>query len=222
MKEYFKRQIELWGEDTQNSLIDKKVAIIGCGGLGSSVAIALGASGIGKFFLIDFDKVAIHNLHRQIAFKIEDEGKYKAEVLANFLKDRCPYVQAVPFTKSFDEFKKEDIEYDLIIDCTDNLNTRVEIDEFSKKINLPWIYGSVEEFNGQVCFFEKSSFKAFKITDKRPAGIAAPIVMMIASFEANMAIRYLTGLNVDKDMLYYLYFNEEGEFIVQNFKMPKG
>ena len=220
MKEYFKRQIQLWGEDTQNSLVDKKVAVIGCGGLGSSVSIALGSSGIGTLYLVDFDKVSAHNIHRQIAFKVDDDGKYKAKILAKLLEDRCPYVQALPFTESFDEFKKRALDYDLIIDCTDNLKSRAKIDEFSKEINVPWIYGSVEEFNGQVCFFEKSSFKAFKITDKTPAGIAAPIVMMIASFEANMAIRYLAGLNVDKDRLYYLYFNTDGELIIQKFKMP--
>ncbi len=221
MKEYFKRQIELWGEDTQNSLVDKKVAIIGCGGLGSSVGIALGSSGIGSLYLVDFDRVSTHNIHRQIAFEIDDEGKYKAEVLANLIEKRCPFVKATPFVKSFDEFKKEKIDFDLIIDCTDNLETRAKIDEFSKKTGVPWIYGSVEKFNGQVCFFDKSSFKAFKITNKTPAGIAAPMVMMIASFEANIAIRYLTGLSVDKDRLYYLYFNSLGELIVQKFKMPK-
>ena len=221
MQEYFKRQIELWGEETQSSLIDKKVAVIGCGGLGSSVSIALGSSGIGEIYLVDFDKVSVHNIHRQIAFKVDDEGKYKAEVLAKLLEDRCPYVKALAFTEDFDEFKKRALNYDLIIDCTDNLKTREKIDEFSKEINIPWIYGSVEEFNGQVCFFDKSSFKAFKITERTPAGIAAPIVMMVASFEANLAIRYLADLPIKKDYLYYLYFDGDGDLVVNKFHMPK-
>lgn len=221
MQEYFKRQIELWGEDTQGALLDKKVAIIGCGGLGSSVAIALGASGIGEIYLVDFDKVSLHNIHRQIAFKMSDEGKYKAEVLAKLLEERCPYVKALAFNESFDDFKKRALSYDLILDCTDNLKTREKIDEFAKEINTPWIYTSVEEFNAQVCFFEKSSFKAFKVTDKKPGGIAAPIVMFAASFEANMAIRYLTGYPVKKDFLYYLYFDSDGDFVINKFHMPK-
>jgi len=220
MQEYFKRQIQLWGEETQSSLLDKKVAIIGCGGLGSSVGIALGASGIGEIYLVDFDKVSLHNIHRQIAFKMEDEGKYKAQVLAKLIESRCPFVKALPFNESFDEFKKRALNYDLIIDATDNLKSREKIDEFSKEVGVPWIYGSVEEFNGQVCFFENSSFKAFKVTDRTPAGIAAPIVMMVASFEANMAIRYLTGLPVKKDFLYYLYFDGDGDLVVNKFHMP--
>jgi len=221
MKDYFKRQIELWGEETQNSLLDKKVAIIGCGGLGSSVAIALGSSGIGEIYLVDFDKVSLHNIHRQIAFKMDDEGKYKADVVAKLLKDRCPYVKALAFNESFDEFKKRALNYDLILDCTDNLQTRQKIDQFSKEIKIPWIYASVEEFNGQVCFFDKSSFKAFKITDKTPGGIAAPIVMMVASFEANLAIRYLIGYPIKKDFLYYLYFDGDGDLVINKFHMPK-
>ncbi|WP_200762464.1 HesA/MoeB/ThiF family protein [Nitrosophilus alvini] len=221
MKEYFKRQIQLWGEETQMSLVDKKVAIIGCGGLGSSVAIALGSSGIGEIYLVDFDKVSVHNIHRQIAFKVEDEDKYKAEVVAKLLMDRSPYVKAKAFTESFDEFKKRDIKYDLIIDATDNLPSRAKIDEFSKEVGVPWIYGAVEEFNGQVCFFDKSSFGAFKVMPRQPAGIAAPIVMFIASLEANLALRYLAGLDVQKDLLYYLYFNQAGELVMQKFQMSK-
>ena len=53
-----------------------------------------------------------------------------------------------------------------------------------------------------------------------PGGITAPIVMHIASLQANLALRYLAGLSVIKDKLYYLYFNSEGEFITQKFAMP--
>ena len=84
------------------------------------------------------------------------------------------------------------------------------------------MYGSVEAFNGQVCFFEDASFtELFKITQKTPAGIAAPIVMHIASLQANLALRFLAGLSVKKDMLYYLFFNDEGELITQKFALPK-
>ncbi len=96
------------------------------------------------------------------------------------------------------------------------------INTYAKSANTPWIYGSVEAFHGQVCFIQDSSFNdAFKIVQKTPAGIAAPIVMHIASLQANLALRYLAGLSVKKDYLYYLFFNEEGEFITQKFSLPK-
>lgn len=222
MMQYFHRQVQLWGEDTQRKLQEKKIAIIGSGGLGSSLAYALGASGIGEIHMVDFDEVSLHNIHRQIAFKMGDEGKNKAVVNAALIEQRCPFVKAVAHTCNFESFSKQEIELDLIIDATDNLPTRAEINAYAKGKNLPWVYGSVEAFHGQVCFIEESSFTdAFKITNKTPAGIATPIVMHIASLQANLALRYLAGLSVKKDILYYLFFNGEGELITQKFGLPK-
>lgn len=222
MTDYFRRQVQLWGEDTQKSLQDKKIALIGAGGLGSSLAFALGSSGIGEIHIVDFDEVSIHNIHRQIAFKIGDEGKNKAALNAILTEQRCPFVKTVAHECDFEEFSKKNIDLDLILDATDNLPTRGKIDDYCKNKNLPWIYASVEAFHGQVCFFEDSSFKdAFKITSQTPAGIAAPIVMHIASLQANLALRYLAGLSVKKDWLYYLFFDAQGELITQKFALPK-
>jgi len=221
MTQYFHRQIQLWGEETQKSLQTKKIAIIGSGGLGSSLAFALGASGIGEIHLVDFDEVSIHNIHRQIAFTLDDEGKNKAVINAALIEKRCPYVKAIAHECNFLEWSQKNIEVDLIIDATDNLPTRGEINSYTKEINVPWIYGSVEAFHGHISFIDKSSFSdVFKIVQKTPAGIAAPIVMHIASLQANLALRYLAGLSVKKDMLYYLFFNEEGELITQKFGLP--
>jgi len=220
MVDYYHRQIELWGKKRQESLKTKRIAIVGSGGLGSSLGIALSGSGIGEFYLIDFDTVATHNIHRQIAFSVGDEERYKSDILANVMTKRNPDIKTTSITKSFDEFIMMDIEVDLILDATDNLASRAKIDTYAKSINTPWIYASVEAFNGQVCFFDKSSFtKSFAISDHTPAGIAAPIVMQIASFQANLALRFLVGLEVDKDSLYYLYYNEKGEFITQKFRI---
>jgi molybdopterin/thiamine biosynthesis adenylyltransferase len=221
MNNYFHRQIQLWGEDTQNTLKTKKIAIIGSGGLGCSVAISLGSSGIGTIYCIDFDKIEIHNIHRQLAFTPNDEGRYKSEVLTHLLNLRSPYIKAIPITKNFSSFTKDELKLDLIIDATDNLMVRAQIDKYAKEQNIPWIYGSVEEFNGQVCFLDKSDFNAFKIKDREPKGITAPMVMHIASHQANLALRYLTDLPIKKDLLHYIYFDSDGELTIQKFKMPK-
>ena len=221
-KNYFKRQVELWGEDTQFGLIDKKIVIIGSGGLGCSLAIALGASGIGVIDLVDFDKVSSHNIHRQIGFKIGDEGLFKCDVLKNLILSRCPYVKVNTFKMDFQTFSYTDNDdYDLIIDATDNLPVRVLINKFSQDKKIPWIYGSVEAFHGQVCFFKDASFESiFNISDHKNDGITAPIVMNIASLQASLALRYLAGLTVKKDFLYYCYFNEDGVFEIQKFSLP--
>ncbi len=219
---YFKRQIELWGSQKQNQLESKKVAIIGSGGLGCTLALALGTSGIGEIDIVDFDTVSIHNIHRQIAFTLDDNGKNKAQVVADLLKAKNPFVKVEAFDMDFDSFAKLDNHYDLILDATDNLPTRAQIDSYAKRIDTPWIYASVEAFNGQVCFMDRSTFDVINTTDKKPAGIAAPMVMHIGSLEANIAIRYLIDLPIPKDTLHYLYYNPQGELITQKFGMPVG
>ena len=158
---YFHRQIQLWGEQTQRALSDKRILIIGAGGLGSSLSYALGASGIGRISVVDFDTVAPHNIHRQ---------------------------------------------FDLILDATDNLATRAQIDAFAKQIGVPWVFASVDSWQCQVCFVQNADFKFFPSLNATPAGITAAIVMFAASFEANLALRYLAGLEVEKDLLYYANF----------------
>lgn len=220
---YYQRQIQLWGKDVQESLRDKKIAIIGCGGLGCSIAIALSGSGIGQIDLIDFDTVEVHNIHRQIAFDEKSSGKQKANVLKEWIEKRNSDLCAKAFTQDFESYvDRFDGSLDLIIDATDNLPTRAKIDEFAAKLCVPWIYGSVEEFHGQVAFFDKARFEeVLKVSDKKPEGIAAPIVMQIASFQANLALRYLAGLAVAKDVLNYLFFDTSGQFQIQSFKLPK-
>jgi len=224
---YFNRQIQLWGIEKQKLLSTKKIAIIGCGGLGNSIAIALSGLGLKEIHLVDFDKVALHNIHRQISFKLSDVDKYKSEVLQQFLTDRNNLTKIYSYKESFEEFisnknKNKKIEFDIIFDATDNLQTRVEINRFSKKNSIPWVYGSVEEFNGQVCLFKNSDFEEiFKIEKPVPKGITAPMVMNIASLQALYGMKYLIkdDNNITTDNLHYLYF-ENDILKIKNFKLP--
>jgi len=218
---YFTRQIQLWGSETQKSLEKKKIAIIGSGGLGSALAMSLGTSGIGEIHIVDYDKVSLHNIHRQIAFTLEDEGHSKSKVATALIRAKNPFVKVMAFDMDFATFSELENRYDLILDATDNLPVRSAIDAYAKAIEAPWIYASVEEFNGQVCFFDEADFQVFNISDHTPGGITAPMVMHIGSLQATLALRYLAGLTVTKDKLYYLYFSDEGELITQKFGMPK-
>ncbi len=220
-EEYFRRQIQLWGEEAQERLSSKRIVIVGCGGLGSTLVSALGGSGIGEIHLVDFDRVSSHNIHRQIVFTLEDEGLNKAEVSARLLRKRNPFVQVYAHPCDFSSFIKSDPPvFDLILDATDNLEVRAQIDAWAKSRGTPWIYASVEEFNGQVCFFERADFGIFSLSDHKPGGIAAAMVMQIGSFQADLALRYLAGLPICKDQLYYLYYDEEGEIILKRFRLP--
>jgi len=220
-REYFRRQIQLWGEAAQERLASKRIVIVGCGGLGSTLAMALGSSGIGAIHLVDFDTVSLHNIHRQIVFTLEDEGRNKAEVTAELIRRKNPFVEVAVHPCGFDDFIREELPgFDLLLDATDNLPVRERIDRWAGEIGAPWIYASVEEFNGQVCFFDRADFGVFAVSDHRPGGIAAPIVMQIGSFQANLALRYLAGLPIKKDLLHYFYYDAEGELVMQKFLLP--
>ena len=223
MENYFNRQIKLWGLDTQKSLESKHIVIVGCGGLGCSLGYALGTSGIGEITLVDFDDVGLHNIHRQIAFTLSDEGKQKCEVLKDIIISKNSFVKVNTIDGSFEDFvSQNNANIDLILDATDNLPVRAKIDEYAKSISTPWIYGSVEEFHGQVCFFDKSKFDSiFTVKERTPQGIACPIVMQIASTQANFALRYLAGFEVKKDFLNYIFYDELGELVIQKFGLPK-
>jgi adenylyltransferase/sulfurtransferase len=185
--------------------------------------MALGSVGIGTISLVAFDTIAIHNIHRQICFCLSDEGKYKVDVVKSMINSKSSYTKVNTFNIDFDEFtsnKNNVYNYDLIIDATDSIPIRVKIDRFAKTLDIPWIYGSVEEFYGQVCLFDKVNFEdIFKILDKKTSGVATPIVMHIASLQANLAIRYLLDLKVTKDKLYYCFFNKYGEYVLQKFNI---
>ena len=221
MYNYYSRQIMLWGKETQELLSKKKLLIVGSGGLGCSVALALSGSGVGQIDIVDFDIVEVHNIHRQVLFNIEDSGKLKAKVAVEKLALRNSNLKVNAYTVAFDEYIKGcSINYDLIIDATDNLFVREQINNFAKEKNIAWIYGSVEEFNGQVCLFKEASFNMFATKELEPKGITAPMVMQIASFEANLALRFLANLKVASDIFYYLYYNDSGEFEIKKFKLP--
>lgn len=216
---YYDRQILLWGEQTQSTLSTKSVAIIGCGGLGNSIALALSGVGLHSIYLIDFDIVEIHNIHRQVCFDFTDDQKCKAAVLATKLSLRNNQTKFIPYNISFDEFIKLNKQYDLLIDATDSLDVRTTINTFAKAQTLPWIYSSVEEFNAQICLFKNSSFDSFNIRSNEPKGISAPMVMQAASLSANLATRYLANLSVEYDILNYIYYDNFGKFHLRSFNI---
>lgn len=217
---FYNRQIQLFGEKKQRLLGEKSVAIIGCGGLGCSLGLALGSAGLSHIDLVDFDTIALHNIHRQIGFTRDDVDQNKAECLQRLLEKRIFDTQIKSFPEDFETYAIRQRPVHLILDATDNLPTRTKIEAHAKSANTPWLYTSVEEWHGQMCLFQKAEFAAnINISDRKPGGIAPPIVMLLAAFEANFALRFLLEESVETDTLHYLHFSPQGEFQVQKFKL---
>ncbi len=153
----YKRQTTLAeiGEVGQQKLLQAKIVIVGCGGLGSVAAVYLAASGIGKIHLVDYDVIDASNLHRQVFYKIEDIGKPKAEALANHIKEVTPFVKvsfsttAISKSTVFDEIDN----YDFILDCTDSLPIKYLLNDVCILKDKTLIYGSLYKFDGYIASF---------------------------------------------------------------------
>lgn len=143
------------GFDGQLKLKKAKVLVVGAGGLGCPVLQYLNAAGVGTIGIIDFDKVEVHNLHRQILYSAEDIGKPKATTAASKLQQSNPNVQHVVFEELLQESNASSIisQFDIVIDGSDNFLTRYLVNDLCVQLNKPLVYGSILKMEGQLAVF---------------------------------------------------------------------
>jgi|TARA_B100001564_G_C20633949_1_gene668715 molybdopterin/thiamine biosynthesis adenylyltransferase len=141
--------------DGQALLVNSKVVIIGLGGLGCPAATYLASSGLSNLLLIDDDLVSLSNLNRQTLFTEKDLDKHKVEAASKRLiqlnSDLIIKTDKTKINQYFDMDKLK--EYDVIIDCTDNFETRTLINQISILHRIPLITGAALKFEGQVAVF---------------------------------------------------------------------
>ncbi|MFT5761736.1 MAG: molybdopterin/thiamine biosynthesis adenylyltransferase [Polaribacter sp.] len=208
----FKRQITLpeIGEIGQQKLQNASVLVVGCGGLGSPIAVHLASSGIGKLHLVDFDTIDISNLHRQVFYSLEDVGKSKAETLTNFIKKRAPFTNVTfrnkPITKENVFELISDV--DIVVDGTDSLPTKYLLNDACVIKNKPLVYGSLYKFDGYVASFnivQQDGTYSANLRDAFPematdvpnceeAGTLNAIVSLIAAQQVNEVLKLVTGI----------------------------
>ncbi|MDY7396212.1 HesA/MoeB/ThiF family protein [Aureibaculum sp. 2210JD6-5] len=223
-KQLFTRQTTLSeiGEEGQQKLQQTSVLIVGCGGLGNTVATSLAGSGIGTIHLLDFDTVDISNLHRQLFFTLEDVGKPKVEVLGNYLRKIAPFTDV--FEHKLTVNKKNIFELiskaDYILDCTDSLPTKYLLNDACVLKNKPLIYGSLYKFDGYVSSFnirQKDGEFSTNLRDTFPEmskeaipncseiGTLNTIVGIIGLLQANEVLKLVCGIGkplVDELLIY--------------------
>ena len=206
----FRRQIEVIGEENQKILAQKTVAIIGAGGLGNIIASSISCIGLKSVYIVDFDEIEEHNLHRQFNFNLQDIGKKKALVLAKRVS-RCKNTKIEAFA---DEFKNFSEKVDLIFDATDNFEVRLQIDKFAKKNKIPWIYASVEELRGHAGVFINTGFDMFATKTHTIKGQLPMMVNLIGSLASMLGVKTL--INKQEEIFYYVDFNDDLE--IKKFK----
>ncbi len=132
-----------------------RVLMIGAGGLGSPLGMYLGAVGVGKIGLVDFDVVDHTNLHRQIAHTTADEGRPKVESLRDTILAGNPHVEIIEHSGYFNAHNCLAIvkDYDLILDGSDNFPTRFCANDAAFFLKKPLIHGAIFQFEGQVTVF---------------------------------------------------------------------
>ena len=156
-KQLYKRQTTLTeiGEEGQEKLLQARVVVVGCGGLGGIAAVYLAASGVGTIHLIDYDVVDASNLHRQVFYSTKDIGKSKAEVLKKHIESISPFITVSYSNKAIlkSTVVNEINEFDYVLDCTDSLPTKYLLNDACVLQNKTLIYGSLYKFDGYVANF---------------------------------------------------------------------
>jgi adenylyltransferase/sulfurtransferase len=140
----------------QKKLMNSKVILIGAGGLSSPSAIYLAAAGIGTIGIVDDDVVSLDNLHRQILHKTESIGRPKTESASRTVLELNPDIEIKTYQERLAESNAESIlrGYDLVLDGSDNFETRYLANRICVKNGLPFVLGSILRFEGQVAVFD--------------------------------------------------------------------
>lgn len=143
------------GEDGQAKIMDSKVLVIGAGGLGSPALYYLAAAGVGTIGVVDFDRVEENNLQRQIIHSTSRIGVNKAASAKATMEDLNPdiHVQTIEERLTPDNVDAIMGQYDVVIDATDNFETRYLINDAAVRHGIPYIYGSIFRFEGYASVF---------------------------------------------------------------------
>lgn len=195
----YSRQIMLPEIDAggQIKLANAKVIIFGLGGLGSSASIYLAAAGVGHLVLVDFDKVDMSNLQRQILHSSNDIGRYKTESAKDHLLSLNPNVKLTLIDRKLEdsELYKQVKKVDVVIDATDNFTSRFMINKACVQAKKPLVSGAAIRFEAQVSVFdprEKTSpcyrclYGEQDITDETCTanGVISPLLGIVGSIQA--------------------------------------
>ena len=204
----YQRQIIIpeLGIEGQKALAGSKVLCVGLGGIGSPVLVYLASAGIGKLGLIDGDSVDESNLQRQFLFKESQVSQLKAEAAAENLRQINSHIEFEIFTEKLSSKNVDAIvsQYDLVIDGTDNYQSKFLIGDACVKYIKPMVYGSVNQFDGQVAVFYHSEGPCYRCYQRNipeqfvpncsVAGVLGPSVGVIGSYQALEAIKTLVYL----------------------------
>ncbi|MEI8380270.1 MAG: ThiF family adenylyltransferase [Planctomycetota bacterium] len=196
------------GREGQERLSEARVLLIGCGALGTVLADTLVRAGVGKLRIVDRDFVDLSNLQRQVLFDEQDVAEHlpKAIVAANRLSRINSQVILEPHVADVDWRSIRDYvrDVDLILDGTDNFETRFLVNDISLETNIPWVYAGVVGSHGQTMAIFPGQSACLRCVIESPpdpgtsetcdtAGVIAPAIHMVTALQAATALKILSG-----------------------------
>ncbi len=191
----------------QDRFRQARIAVVGAGGLGSPALTNLVSAGVGQIDIFDHDKVDVTNLHRQTLYTVDDIGHSKAEMAKKRLELINPFVKITSWPhKVSSEQPLESLQsYDVVLDCTDNLETKYHLNRVCHQAGIPLIIAAVHHWQAILhSFFVDSDSGCFNcLSDATPsddcvsgcttAGIVGVVPNIVGALQANEAIQLLLG-----------------------------
>jgi adenylyltransferase/sulfurtransferase len=223
------------GLEGQKKISQSNILVVGAGGLGSPVILYLAAAGIGRIGIIDFDNVDISNLQRQVIHSNSEIGQNKAESAKMRIKGLNPEVEVKIWKDRLSPENGMDIfqdGWDLVVDGTDNLPTRYLIDDICSILDIPWVYGSIYRFEGQVSVFNFNGGPNYRDLFPEPppsesipscaeGGVLGVLPGVIGSIQATEAIKAITGVGELLSGKLLIYDAENMDFNKLKFQKVK-
>ena len=233
MKRY-ERQMTLpeIGSTGQQKLADAKVLIVGIGGLGCPVLQNLAAAGVGTIGIVDGDIVDETNLHRQLLYAPVDVGKSKVVIAADAIFKQNPDIKIVSYPQYFSKQNCLDIvsDYQIIVDCSDNIVTRYLINDVAVKKGIPMVYASVHKFEGQLAVFNYKNGPTYRclfpennkletIPNCNDSGVLGVVPNVLGTLQANEVLKIILEIGEVLSGRLMLYNSLDNSF--QNIEIQK-
>ncbi len=196
------------GAAGQRKLLDARVLCVGAGGLGSPLALYLAAAGVGTLGILDFDRVDLTNLQRQIVHDTDDVGRPKVDSAAERLAAINPGIDVVKHNTVLTSDNAFEIlgQYDIIVDGTDNFPVRYLVNDATQMLGKPLVYGSIYQFDGQATVFMPGrGTPCYRCLFPKPpppgtvpscaeGGVFGVLPGIIGSIQAVETIKLITGI----------------------------
>ncbi len=195
------------GLEGQSKLSNAKVLVIGAGGLGCPILQYLAAAGIGTIGIVDFDVVDISNLQRQVLFGTSSLGKNKAEAAKERLKDLNDSISIIAYAEKLTHQNAINLfnQYDIIVDGTDNFETRYLVNDACIITNKPLVFGAIYKFEGQVSVFNYQNGPTYRCLFPNPPekgtvpncseiGVLGVLPGVIGSMQTNEVLKIILGI----------------------------